>query len=76
MKVLKKSFRLATDVYGFIRYNPAMTLKLPKIEDEVEFEKHLYNQDEINTILERFKNDDVFTCAFITASYTGMRKRE
>ena len=67
---------MATDVFGFIRYNPAMTLKLPKIEDEVEFEKHLYNQDEINTILERFKNDDVFTCAFITACYTGMRTGE
>lgn len=51
LKVLKTSFRLATDVFGFIRYNPAMTLKLPKIEDEAEFEKHLYNQDEINTIL-------------------------
>lgn len=76
LKVLKTSFRLATDVFGFIRYNPAMTLKLPKIEDEVEFEKHLYNQDEINTILERFKDDDVFTCAFITACYTGMRTGE
>ena len=76
LKVLKTSFRLATDVFGFIRYNPAITLKLPKIEDEVEFEKHLYNQDEINTILERFKDDDVFTCAFITACYTGMRTGE
>ena len=76
LKVLKTSFRLATDVFGFIRYNPAMTLKLPKIEDEVDFEKHLYNQDDINTILERFNNDDVFTCAFITACYTGMRTGE
>ena len=76
LKVLKTSFRLATDVFGFIRYNPAITLKLPKIEDEVEFEKHLYNQNEINTILERFKDDDVFTCAFITACYTGMRTGE
>ena len=76
LKVLKTSFRLATDVFGFIRYNPAITLKLPKIEDDIEFEKHLYNQDEINTILERFKDDDVFTCAFITACYTGMRTGE
>ena len=32
LKVLKNCFRIATDVYGFIRYNPALTLKLPKIE--------------------------------------------
>ena len=76
LKVLKSSFRLATDVFGLIRYNPAVTLRLPKIEDEVEFEKYLYNQDEINTILERFKDDEVFTCAFITACYTGMRTGE
>ena len=28
------------------------------------------------SILERFKDDDVFTCAFITACYTGMRTGE
>ena len=33
-------------------------------------------KDEINKILERFKDDDVFTCAFITACYTGMRTGE
>ena len=31
LKVLKNCFRIATDVYGFIRYNPTLTLKLPKI---------------------------------------------
>lgn len=76
LKVLKNCFRVATDVYGFIRYNPALTLKLPRIEDENIFKKHLYNCDEINQILERFKDDDAFTCAFITACYTGMRTGE
>ena len=41
LKVLKNCFRIATDVYGFIRYNPALTLKLPKIEDDNDFQKHL-----------------------------------
>ena len=76
LKVLKNCFRIATDVYGFIRYNPALTLKLPKIEDKNDFQKHLYNKNEINMILERFKDDDTFTCAFITSCFTGMRTGE
>lgn len=76
LKVLKNCFRIATDVYGFIRYNPALTLKLPKIEDTNDFKKHLYNKNEINMILERFKDDDTFTCAFITSCFTGMRTGE
>lgn len=76
LKVLKNCFRIATDVYGFIRYNPALTLKLPKIEDNNDFQKHLYNNNEINLILKRFKDDDTFTCAFITCCFTGMRTGE
>lgn len=76
LKVMKGTFREATDVYGFIRYNPSLTLKLPKIEDSNDFEKHLYTQDEIDKILTRFKDDDVFTCAFITSCFTGMRPGE
>lgn len=76
LKVMKGTFREATDVYGFIRYNPSLTLKLPKIEDSSDFEKHLYTQDEIDKILTRFRDDDVFTCAFITSCFTGMRPGE
>ena len=76
LKVLKNCFRIATDVYGFIRYNPALTLKLPKIEDNNDFQKHLYNKNEINASLERFKDDDAFTSAFITSCFTGMRTGE
>ena len=76
LKVLKNCFRIATDAYGFIRYNPALTLKLPKIEDNNDFKKHLYNKNEINMILERFKDYDTFTCAFITSCFTGMRTGE
>ena len=76
LKVMKGTFREATDVYGFLRYNPSLTLKLPKIEDRSDFEKHLYTQEEIDKILTRFKNDDVFTCSFITSCFTGMRPGE
>ena len=76
LKVMKGTFRDATDVYGFIRYNPSLTLKLPKMEENSDFEKHLYTQDEIDKILTRFRDDDVFTCAFITSCFTGMRPGE
>lgn len=76
LKVMKGTFREATDVYGFIRYNPSLTLRLPKIEDNNDFRKHLYTQEEIDKILTRFKDDDTFTCAFITSCFTGMRPGE
>lgn len=76
LKVMKGTFREATDVYGFIRYNPSLTLRLPKIEDNNGFKRHLYTQEEIDKILTRFKDDDTFTCAFITSCYTGIRPGE
>ncbi len=30
VKVIKCSFRIATDVYGFIKYNPSLTIELPR----------------------------------------------
>mgnify|MGYP004465923115 CR=1 FL=1 len=64
LKVVKGSFRDACDLYGFLKYNPAITLRLP------------YSQDEIDTILNRFKDNETFTCAFLTSCYTGMRTGE
>ena len=32
VKVIKCSFRVATDIFGFINYNPSLTIKLPNIE--------------------------------------------
>lgn len=76
LKVLKGSFRDAVNIYGFIRINPALTIRLPKLIKENEEPKHLYSQNEIEMILDRFKDDDVFTCAFLTGCYTGMRTGE
>ena len=76
LKVLKGSFREACDVYGFIKYNPTITLRLPKIEEEKRDVKHIYTQEEIDKILIRFKDNDTFTCAFLTSCFTGMRTGE
>lgn len=76
LKVLKGSFREACDVFGFIKYNPTITLRLPKIEEDKKDIKHIYTQDEIDKILTRFKDNDTFTCAFLTSCFTGMRTGE
>lgn len=76
LKVLKGSMRDACDIYGFIRYNPALTIRLPKMEKQKEDIKHLYTQEEIDKILNRFKDNDTFTCAFLTSCFTGMRTGE
>ncbi len=76
LKVLKGSFRDACDLYGFIKYNPALTLRLPRMEIEYEDIKHLYTQEELDLILERFVDNPTFTCAFLTSCFTGMRTGE
>ena len=76
LKVIKGSFREACNVFGLIKYNPAMTLRLPKIEKRTEDVKHLYTQEEIDKILNKFADDDTFTCAFLTSCFTGMRTGE
>ena len=53
-----------------------MTLRLPKMEKKKRDVKHVYSQEEIDKILARFKNNDTFTCAFLTSCYTGMRTGE
>ncbi|MEE1380043.1 MAG: Arm DNA-binding domain-containing protein [Clostridia bacterium] len=77
LKVLKGTFREACDKYGLIRYNPTLTLKLPKIEetDDKKTIKHIYNQKEIDAILQRFKDNDSFTCAFLTSCFTRNENR-
>ena len=76
LKVVKGSFRDACDIYGMIKYNPALTIRLPRMDIEKEEVKHLYTLDEVTKILNRFKGQDAFTCSFLTSCYTGMRTGE
>lgn len=76
LKVLKGTFRDACNLYGFLKYNPALTLRLPRIDKQKKHIKHLYTQEEIDMILERFRYDNTFTCVFLTCCFTGMRTGE
>lgn len=76
LKIVKGSFRDAINLYGFIKYNPALTIRIPKMDIEKKEEKHLYTKEEINLIINRFKDNFTFICAFLTACFTGMRTGE
>ena len=76
LKVIKGSFRDACNLYGFIKYNPALTLRLPKIEEELNNKRHYYTNEEIDKIIDRFKDNATFVASFLTSCYTGMRTGE
>ena len=76
LKIIKGSFRDASNLYGFIKYNPALTIRMPKMDIKKREEKHIYTKEEIDLILNRFKDDSTFICAFLTAGFTGMRTGE
>ena len=76
LKIIKGSFRDATNLYGFIKYNPALTIRIPKMDIQKKEPKHLYTKEEVDLILNRFKDDSTFICAFLTACFTGMRTGE
>ena len=76
LKVIKGSFRDACNLYGFIKYNPALTLRLPKIDEMEEERRHIYTKEEIDLILEKFKDNATFIASFLTSCFTGMRTGE
>lgn len=76
LKVIKGSFRDACNIYGFIKYNPSITIRLPKIELIDNDVKHLYTNEEIDLIINKFKDNSSFICPFLTSYYTGMRTGE
>lgn len=76
LKVLKGSLGYATDVVGFIKVNPALKVKLPKYEINEEDPAHIFTKEEIEILLNRFKNNHAIYYAFLTAYYTGLRVSE
>ncbi len=74
-KVLKCSFNYATE-NEYIKFNSAANLKLPKYDVPPDDTAHIFTNEEINMILERFKNNHCVYYAFLTAYCTGLRVAE
>ena len=74
-KVLKCSFNYAVD-NEYVKVNSAANLKLPKYDEPPKDVAHIFTTEEINTILDRFKNNHCVYYAFLTAYCTGLRIAE
>lgn len=76
LKVLKTSFGYATDKVEFIKVNPAIKVSLPKYDIPEKDPAHIFTNEEINMMLERFKNNHAMYYAILTAYCTGLRAAE
>lgn len=76
LKVLKTSLGYATDVVGFVKENPAIKVRLPKYDTPEKDPAYIFTKEEIQMLLERFKNNHCVYYAFLTAYYTGLRVSE
>lgn len=74
-KVIKGSFAYAYET-DFIKINPAIGLKLPKYDIPPKDPAHIFTNEEISLILDRFKNNHCVYYAFLTAYCTGLRIAE
>ena len=76
LKVLKTSIKYAHEKAQFIQVNPALNVTLPKYDVPPEDPAHILTKEEVNLILDRFKNNHAFYYAVLTAYYTGLRVSE
>ena len=75
LKVIKGSFNYALDK-EMIKNNPALRVKLPKYDIPPEDPAHIFTDDEIEKILNRFKKNHCMYYAIMTAYFTGLRVSE
>ena len=76
LKVLKGSFKYATDELNYIKNNPAINTKIPKYDTAPDDPAHIFSEEEIQMILNRFENNHCVYYAMLTAYYTGLRVSE
>lgn len=76
LKIIKGSFRYACDDLNCIPYNPALKVHVPKYDSEPSDPAHIFTKEEIERILERFKDSHTIYYALMTAYFTGLRLGE
>ena len=63
-------------IQNFINHNPAEHVHIPRYEIVTGDPVHIYTQEEIERILDRFKDLPYIYYSFLTAYYTGLRVSE
>lgn len=76
LKVVKGSLKYACYTLNYINTNPAEHIHAPRIDKNGKDPAHIFTQEEIERILDRFKGTHSIYYAFFTAYYTGMRVSE
>lgn len=77
LKVMKGSFKYARVTAKLITVNPAEDVLLPTMASDSEKEEIIIlTKDNVNSILERFKNAPAVYYAILTAYYAGLRVSE
>lgn len=76
LKVIKGSLKYACYTLNYINTNPAEHVHAPRIDKIDSDPAHIFTQEEIEKILDRFKGTHSIYYSFLTAYYTGMRVSE
>lgn len=77
LKVLKGSFKYAYVTARLIQTNPAEYVTLPNLSPDADSEEIIIlTKDNVNRILERFKDNPSTYYAILTSYYTGLRVSE
>ena len=76
LKVIKGSFKYACYTLNFINDDPAEKVHAPRYETLNKDPAYIFTGEEIERILDRFKDTHSIYYSFLTAYYTGMRVSE
>ena len=76
LKVVKGSLKYACYTLNYINTNPAENVHTPRIDKINKDPAHIFTQEEIERILDRFKGTHSIYYSFLTAYYTGLRVSE
>lgn len=76
LKTIKGSLKYACYTVNFINDNPAERVHIPRYEVVCGDPAHIFTQEEIERILDRFKDVHYIYYSFLTAYYTGLRVSE
>lgn len=76
LKIIKGSLKYACYTANFINYNPAERVHIPRYEIVTQDPAHIFTQEEIERILDRFRDLPYIYYSFLTAYYTGLRVSE